>query len=641
MAIASKLSPNPKLLFNIQTTTPPTILTGLYSLDMVGLGAYSLDYTNKEAIENGTQSAYAFSPNAEVTLNYALPLFRQAVENAIQRLQAKYDSRNINYRVTSNDVSLRVLTPVSLRDGTGISGQFFFYNVKDKCEEIDFDLAISKANDIIEAGYTYNITPSCFVPNEPETPTDEFEEIFTNELKFEEILLTDGSTQINVYQRKALRNKTTGEIIPIEPPKFELVKTFIIPPSTPPEKDFYVYKRFAQTEIIQDEFISKTYGVWGNNGELLDFYTSSIQNNFDTQYVLNVVSSSCDTIDMFSIYYGDYNGLGTVNISGSRNKKTYSKMIYSKYNNLCLDGDTQFILNDGFNWTTSPNDENLDLNGNLYKADSVFYSKQSNKFKQEFPTRKVNRIFAIKVPRALYGDKLDEGNIELNFSRLNPSTLAPLDEEYTFNLIDSSFNKNNATSSAFIESVSYDLVSGSILTGKYTGNIDIAYTSYGKFYPNMGLFILDADKLNSVLNLGIQSGSNTAGNNPYRLFNSISGSANTGIIRQTEFGLKLRKVENDIITYYHVNIRPKDFNYTNNPTFVEDDIATINVGGVEKVGYKIKNTEFLTNPTSYITTIGLYDDKYQLLAVGKLSKAIKKTDVDKKSFVVKLNTNQA
>ena len=52
MAIASKLSPNPKLLFNIQTTTPPTILTGLYSLDMVGLGAYSLDYTNKEAIEN-------------------------------------------------------------------------------------------------------------------------------------------------------------------------------------------------------------------------------------------------------------------------------------------------------------------------------------------------------------------------------------------------------------------------------------------------------------------------------------------------------------------------------------------------------------------------------------------------------------
>ena len=208
-------------------------------------------------------------------------------------------------------------------------------------------------------------------------------------------------------------------------------------------------------------------------------------------------------------------------------------------------------------------------------------------------------------------------------------------------MIDSSFNINNATSSAFIESVSYDLVSGSILTGKYTGNIDIAYTSYGKFYPNMGLFILDADKLNYVLNLGIQSGSNTAGNNPYRLFNSISGSANTGIIRQTEFGLKLRKVENDIITYYHVNIRPKDFNYTNNPTFVEDDIATINVGGVEKVGYKIKNTEFLTNPTSYITTIGLYDDKYQLLAVGKLSKAIKKTDVDKKSFVVKLNTNQA
>jgi hypothetical protein len=70
-------------------------------------------------------------------------------------------------------------------------------------------------------------------------------------------------------------------------------------------------------------------------------------------------------------------------------------------------------------------------------------------------------------------------------------------------------------------------------------------------------------------------------------------------------------------------------------------VVTVNTNTLQLVGYKIKNTEFLTNPTSYITTIGLYDDKYQLLAVGKLSKAIKKTDVDKKTFVVRLNTNQA
>lgn len=639
MAIAFKLSSNPKLKFTVNTTTPASLLTGLYTLDATGLGAYALDYNNREAIENGTQTAYAFSPNADVTYNYALPLFTQEKEKAIQRLQAKYDALNINYTVTEKDVLLRILTPVSVQDGTGISTEFYFYNVKDVCENADFELAITKTSEIIEAGYTYTRTPSCFSPEQPDVPVDEFEEVFTEELRFEEILLSDGSTQINVFQRKALKNKTTGEILPIEPPKFELVKTFIIPPTTPPEKDYYVYKKFAANEIIQDEFISKTYGVWGINGELLSFYTSSIQDTFVKQYVLNVVSSSCESEHLFDIYYGDVDGGGTQNIQGSRNKKSYSKMIYSKYKNLCLEENKDFILNDGFSWPDTPNDETLDFGGDIFKVNSVFYSKE-NGFTQKFPTRKVKKIFAIKVPRIFYGDKLDEGNIELNFARLNPITKLPLDENSVFTLIDSSIDKNNKESTAFIQGTSYDMISGSILNGKYSGNIEISNTSYGKFYPSIGLFILDADKLNSVLNLGIVSGSNVEGDNPIRLFNSISGSSALSGARTVQFGFKLRKVDAQLTSYYHVNIRPKDFNYSNNPTFFEDEISTVVTTNGNLTGHKIKNTDFLTNPTSYITTIGLYDDNYQLLAVGKLSKAIKKTDVDKKSFVVRLNTSQ-
>ena len=639
MAIAFKLSSNPKLKFNVNTTTPPSVLTGLYTLDTTGLGAYSLDYTNREAIENGTQIAYAFSPNGDVTFNYAFPLFKQEEEKAIQRLQEKYNSLNIDYKVTSNDIQLRVLTPVSLQDGTGISTEFYFYNVKDVCENQDFQLAISKTSEIIEAGYTYTRTPSCFTPNQPDTPVDEFEEIFTDELRYEEFLLGDGGTQINVFQRKALRNKTTGEVIPIEPPKFELVKTFIIPPTTPLEKEYYIYKRFAPSEIIQDEFIAKTYGVWGVNGELLDLYTSSIQDNTTKQYVINVVSSSCGSEHLFDIYYGDINGGGTENIQGSRNRNSYSKMIYSKYKNLCLEENQQFILNDGFSWPDTPNDETLDFNGNLFKVDSVYYSKE-NGFTQKLPTRKVNKIFAIKVPRQLYGDKLDEGNVEINFARLNPTTAEPLDEDRVFTLIDSSIDKNNQNSTGFIAGESYDMISGSIISGKYNGNIEIANTSYGKFYPNLGLLILDADKLNSTLTLGIQSGSNTVGDNPLRLFNSVSGSSAISGNRTSAFGFKLRKIDTQLTSYYHVNIRPKDFNYSNNPTFIDDTISSVISENRNLTGYKIKNKDFLTNPTSYITTVGLYDDNYQLLAVGKLSKAIKKTDVDKKTFVVRVNTSQ-
>jgi hypothetical protein len=607
---------------------------GMYVLDFVSNINTGLPYDIANNLFPGQFTEY----EAEATR-----IINEATAAAKARLQAKYNAANSDYVVKDEDVQLAFLTAVTQltdpnslynpligRDGTVIS-----FNILDPCEKTDYDETLETFSvEILGAGAAYSRNRNCF-------PIDEFDEVFIDELKYEEIKLADGGTQINIYKRKGLKNRRTEEITPIVPPKFELIKTFIVPPSQPIEPLFYAYKKFLPSEIITNEFISKTYGIWGDNGELLDFYTSSLTSEIEKQYMLTAVSTSCSTDAMFSVYYGDYNGNGSTNIAGSRGNKSYTKMIYSKFASLCLDKGDKFILNDGFDWPFTPDDDTFDFENDLFKVDTLFYTKQSGGFNQEFPTRKVNRIFAIQVPRALYGDKLDEGNVELNFARLNPLTGAPLDEAFSFNLIDSSLNKNNVTSSAFVESVSYDLVSGSILSGKYTSNLNIAFTSYGKFYPNLGVFILDADKLNSVLNLGIESGSNLAGYNPSKLFNSMSGSATISVSRQEPLGFKSRKVDNQLLSYYHVNIRPKDFNYSNNPTFVEDEITTTTTATGQYTGHKIKNTEFLTNPTSYITTIGLYDDNYRLLAVGKLSKAIKKTDLDKKTFIVKLNTNAA
>ena len=40
---------------------------------------------------------------------------------------------------------------------------------------------------------------------------------------------------------------------------------------------------------------------------------------------------------------------------------------------------------------------------------------------------------------------------------------------------------------------------------------------------------------------------------------------------------------------------------------------------------KLKYSKFAINPITYITTVGLYDKNNELVAVGKLSKPIKKT----------------
>ena len=71
-------------------------------------------------------------------------------------------------------------------------------------------------------------------------------------------------------------------------------------------------------------------------------------------------------------------------------------------------------------------------------------------------------------------------------------------------------------------------------------------------------------------------------------------------------------------TNYFVRIKNKDFNYTNNPTFVSD-------GTDNKSKGTILYQELINNPKTYITTIGLYNDNNELLAIGKLSKPTTKS----------------
>jgi len=71
--------------------------------------------------------------------------------------------------------------------------------------------------------------------------------------------------------------------------------------------------------------------------------------------------------------------------------------------------------------------------------------------------------------------------------------------------------------------------------------------------------------------------------------------------------------------------RNAEFNYTENPSFIS--------GSTGAVLYDL----FINSPTTYITTIGLYNDTNELIAVAKLSKPLKK-DFTKEALVrVKLD----
>ena len=95
-----------------------------------------------------------------------------------------------------------------------------------------------------------------------------------------------------------------------------------------------------------------------------------------------------------------------------------------------------------------------------------------------------------------------------------------------------------------------------------------------------------------------------------------------------DFSVGLMTVQSEeIITsnYVFVRARNAEFNYSQNPTFIDST-----TGGV-------RFTDFISAPQTFITTVGLYNDNGDLLAVAKLSKPLKK-DFTKEALIrVKLD----
>ena len=162
-------------------------------------------------------------------------------------------------------------------------------------------------------------------------------------------------------------------------------------------------------------------------------------------------------------------------------------------------------------------------------------------------------------------------------------------------------------------------------------------------YPQDGVVVFNAKVINQLVGLNNLSGTigpaspNGAGTvcpaNYYT--GSIAGIAISGqtslvpstvnhkvffwAIQNANNTMKVRKSEFVPSRHYFVRVKNRDFNYSNNPTYVYDGTDGIHSAGT------IFNADFITNPTTYVTTVGLYDDNNELVAVAKLSRPAMKT----------------
>ncbi len=330
--------------------------------------------------------------------------------------------------------------------------------------------------------------------------------------------------------------------------------------------------------------------VWsGGTATLTSFFTSSVQSASSGDYYYDVYdkAGSDSTREVqFAVSYGHFHGSGSKSTSAGNNP---SKAVYRQFRNVCIKN------------AASSTKFNFNANG-----DGTTYNG--------------NDIFAISVNRARYREKIDPGNWELRISGSHGNLIKLIDD-------------SEATSDSTIKASQrvFNIVSGSISTGasliKTTAiaQSDLSYGSsgiggdnaskrgsLGYFYPELGLIILNAEAVSASCADGV-----TATTDGINLTRSSATDDNTtfelvtAIISGSHF--QARREEQIKSSHYFCRVRSNKYNFSQNPTYYSGSQG------------ELTNTTFVQDPKSYITTVGLYNEQNELLAVAKLSQPLLKS----------------
>jgi len=341
------------------------------------------------------------------------------------------------------------------------------------------------------------------------------------------------------------------------------------------------FKRFdPQDFLISAESIIGGIFTGGANN-LGEFYTSSVQTGGTSgQYywsVFQTASALAEAEVQFNVTYGNAEGSGSAPYDANIAGKSPTSTIYGQWQNIVL-GDE---------------DTNFEFGG---------------------VTPVVSEVLALTFERARFKGSLFPGTLNLTLTGSSGEKLILTDNSKDVSV--DSFNEAGRF---------YQLVSGSNGNAATTGATDQVANgmtksgSYGLVLPDIGAIVFNpaALELNAAhggVDITITRGQTNANNQQELIDVMVQGGSFTANSQET--------VTSD---YVFVRARNGEFNYTANPTFVS--------GSTGEVTYDT----FINSPQTFITSIGMYNDNNELLAVAKLSKPLKK-DFTKEALIrVKLD----
>ena len=340
------------------------------------------------------------------------------------------------------------------------------------------------------------------------------------------------------------------------------------------------YKNLTNEDRVNDTAIVTSGLFQDGASNITTFFTSSTQDVNTGDYNIDVYrydpAGNASASVQFGVAYGHLEGSGSLGTVGATGERP-SAAVYGQFNQLINPPQTTKF---------------------------TFGSKST-----------VKHFYALTLNRARIREKMEAGGWELHLSGSGANRIKLID--------DSSVNPGG-TSNERNFSPEYNVVSGTLVGGTSihtaAASEPASSGSYGSFYPSLGIILLNPDRLSDArrgAKLVTAQTSNTDVRNHRRLYKAVrSGSY-----------FQAKREEEVTSRHFFVRATAGDFNATTNETYYTESTA-----GVKQIISGLR-----TDPKTYITTVGMYNDDNELLAIAKLSQPILKSKSREALIKVKLD----
>ena len=348
-------------------------------------------------------------------------------------------------------------------------------------------------------------------------------------------------------------------------------------------------------KITQTEKVTTPYFSDGSTELLAASIVSSSLTDTNEKYFFGISISSTATTEEFNVAFGSLNGYGSL-VEASTKAET--EAIYRQFASLLL---APSEVTGGFQIST---------NGSAGLV-----------------TGRDEEIYVMAARRSNMKDRINKGNWTVFLTGSNGISVGA---NTRLVLTDDSKTSNPTATPAGDR---YNIVSGS--GGTISGS-GASYKTYGHFYPDQGVLVFSATELSaSIPGAGLAASSSLAVTfgsiKSMGLGYSTATDANKNTALRfinclTNPGAKLsfRDEEDQVSAQYFCRVRSGHMNFSNNPTFTSGSLN------------ELRQKKMKGNPSTFITSVQLHNASGDIVAVGNLSKPLKKNFTSEATIKVKL-----